>query len=439
MMINGSKISFLLKLLLGAGSLVVGLCLDPPCYAHAFSSNFDFNKAYLGQQDAGTARVKEVARPERFIDPAVKYGLNFVLPDTIRNGLIFDAGYDRWSGATTLKMDYFMPVKAWSDKSLFVSPRLCLTGTRETVSVGCGMRKLIGSDAMIGFHAFHDWVRSRGTNGSFLKDVGIGFELSALPGKYSDLSLAVNAYLPVNERTTVVRKGRAVARESLPYGGDAQVSFLLPALSDWLDIRLDGRIHSYRAEQTNVSGHSAGVTVSSRDGMLTASFEKGTETYVGDNFQVRGGLMLTFDWADLLEGKNPFSTPYGGSLPRFNRKIRDSLYVRPIRQYDLPTDRNERSITLASAVDEDTVTFRGTFPDLPNSQVTVQVAQSPWRDVMELTTDSRGAYSGKVRLPPGEYRVRLIHKGTGLVSGTTRVEVENTTSARFHAEGPTSP
>lgn len=438
-MIRPSKLSPILKLLLGACALVVGLCLDPPCSALAFSSNFGFSKAYLGQQDAGTARVKEVAKPERFIDPAVEYGLNFVLPETIRNGLILDAGYDRWSGATTLKMDYFMPVKAWSDKSLFVSPRLCLTGTRETLSVGCGVRKLIGSDAMIGVHTFHDWVRSRGTNGSFLREVGIGVELSALPGKYSDLSLAVNAYMPVNERTAVVRKGRAVARETLPYGGDAQVSFLLPALSDWLDIRLDGQIHSYRAERTNVSGHSAGVTVSSRDGMLTASFEKGKDTNVGDNFQVRGSLMLAFDWADLLEGKNPFSSPYGGSLPRFNRKIRDSLYARPIRQYDLPTDRTERSITLASAVDEDTVTFRGTFPDLPNSQVTVQVAQSPWRDVTELTTDSRGAYAGKVRLPPGQYRVRLIHKGTGLVTGTARVEIENIKSASFHGEGSTPP
>jgi hypothetical protein len=434
-----SKMLAFLRPFFTALALAVGLCLASSIYAHAFGSRSDLDTMCLERQGAGTARVKELARPEQFIDSAVNYGLNFVLPETIRNGLIFDAGYDRWSRRTTLKMDSFLPVKAWSDKSLFVSPRVCLTGTRETLSVGCGMRKLIGSDAMIGFHTFHDWVRSRGSNGSFLREVGAGVELSALPGKYSDLSLAVNAYLPVNERTRVVRKGRALARESLSYGGDAQVSFLLPALSDRFDIQLDGPIHSYKARETNVSGYSGSVTVSSRDGMLTASFERGRDTSLGDNFEVRGGLTLAFDWADLLEGKNPFSSPYGGCLPRFNRKIRDSLYARPVRQYDLPTDRTERSITFSSAVDEDTVTFHGIFPDLPNAPVTVQVAQSPWRDIMKLTTDARGAYAGKLHLPPGEYRVRLIHKATGMVTGTAHVAVESVRYARSEAQATTSP
>ncbi|MEW6136680.1 MAG: inverse autotransporter beta domain-containing protein [Thermodesulfobacteriota bacterium] len=416
------KISIFLSPALLAILSLGGLCLFLPLTIHGQPS-----LPGIFQPEYNSA-VQEILWPEQYLDPTVKYGLNFVLPDTIREKLVVDTGYDRWSRVPTLKLDYFVPIKAWPDRTLFVSPRVSLSGNRESYSVGAGMRKMLGSDTLVGVHAFHDWVRARGTKGGFLQEIGMGLELSTLPGKHSDLSLSVNGYLPINEQQEVVREGRALAKERLPYGADGQVSFLFPAISDAVDMRLDAKIHAYGGQTSNWWGHSAGLTVSSRNGMLTASVERSTDSLTGDNFQARAGLSLAFDWTDMVAGKNPFSSPYEASPHRFDRKIRNSMYARPVRQHELPMERTERLITLVSAVHEDTVVFRGAFPDHPNSRVTVQVAQSPWRDIMELNTDSKGAFSGKVKLPAGEYRVRLIHKPSGLVTTGARIVVEDSRS-----------
>jgi hypothetical protein len=288
-----------------------------------------------------------------------------------------------------------------------------------------GIRKLIGSEAMVGLHAFHDWVRPRGTRDPFLREAGLGLEFSVLPGNFSDFTLSINAYVPVNERRSIARDGTATVKESLPYGLDARLAFLLPAISDSFDVRLDGQAHTYRADKTNVFGYTAGVTLSSRSGVLSATAEKGYDDATGDDFRILGNVTMAFDWVELVNGKSPFSAPYTVTPTRYNRKMRDSLYTRVIRQHDLPTDRSERRVTLASAVMDDTVTFRGAFPTLPNSMVTVQVSQSPWEDVKDVRTDSEGTYSGTITLPPGTYRLRLIHRPTGLVTGVTTLVISD--------------
>ena len=80
---------------------------------------------------ASTKPGQDSKHPESYIDPTLKYGLNLVLPQTIRRGLNFDAGYDRWEGLPTMQADYFLPIKGWKDKSIFLSPRISLTGTKR--------------------------------------------------------------------------------------------------------------------------------------------------------------------------------------------------------------------------------------------------------------------------------------------------------------------
>jgi hypothetical protein len=364
--------------------------------------------------------------PEHYIDPTLNYGLTLVLPDTLRKGLKFDAGYDRWEGLPTVQADYFLPVKGWSDKSLFFSPRVALSGTKETYALGAGFRHLISSETLIGFHAFHDWARHRRHKGDFMKEVGVGLEFSALPGNYSDLSFTVNAYLPANERITIGQDGNLVIREKFTSGMDARLKFLFPPLTDYLDIRIDTRVHRYQGRQTDVSGYSAAVSVNTRDGWLSATVEQGRDAYTGDYYRVDGNLSLAFDWMELLKGKNPFAAPYQASSFRFSRKMRNGLYDRVARKHDVPMDRTEARVTLAANVEEDTVSFFGGFPDMPNSRVTVQTSQSPWQDAMQVVTDSSGFYSGKLKLPPGEYRLRLIHKPTGRISAVRTIVVGDT-------------
>ena len=362
--------------------------------------------------------------PEHDIDPALRHGLKLVLPKTIRNGLIFDAGYDKWEGLPTVQADYFLPIKGWKDKSIFFSPRISLNGTKESYSIGAGFRNLVTSEALVGFHAFHDWARARRQRGEFMKEAGFGLELAALPGRYSDVSLSLNAYFPINEKMTFANQGEKMIVEKFSSGADAQLKFLLPPLVDCLDIRLDAKVHSYRGERTNVAGYNAGLSLNTRDGMLRGSFERGKDAFQGEYYKVEGNVTLAFDWADLLKGENPFSAPYKASSTRFTRKIQDRLYDRAVRKHDLPTDRKERRIALAASVTRDAVLFSGGFPDIPNARITVQTSQSPWQDAMEVVTDSSGRYSGRLRLPPGTYRLRLIHKPSGRTSAVKTIVIE---------------
>ncbi len=355
----------------------------------------------------------EPDHPELYLDSTLRHSLNLVLPATVRQGLNLGASYDRWTNRPTLNLDYFLPVKAWNDKSIFFNPRVSLTGSRESLSMGAGIRHLLTAETLVGFHAFHDWTRSRGMGGEWLKEAGAGIEFSALPGRYSDLKLQVNAYMPINEKLSMSANGESIVRESLSGGWDARLSFLLPSVVDWLDMRVDARGHSYFGGRTDNIGYTAGLSFTTRDGLLRASIEHERRSSRSEDYKMEATITLEFDWKELLEERNPFSAPYRVPNKRYSRKIRDGLYERVTRKHELPTNRTENRIVLATRVSENSVFFSGGFPDLPNSRLTAQIAQSPWKDSKEVITNSSGNYSGKLDLPPGTYRFRLIHKPTG--------------------------
>ena len=361
--------------------------------------------------------------PEPYIGTTLRQGLNEALPPAFRKGLDFGASYDSAAGLPTIQCDYFLPIRAWNDKSVFLTPRASLSGAKETFSMGFGFRQLFGHKLMVGFHTFHDWTRPRAQGGRFLNEAGAGIELAALPGRYSDIVFSLNAYLPVNEKLAWSKDGEMLAREALRRGIDARLGFTLPELVNWLDIRLDARAHSYRGSAKVDTGYCTGISVASRDGMFRASFERERDNRRGEQYRIEGTLNLAFDWKDLLQNDVPFSAPYKAPEKRYCRKIQDTLTDRVSRKHDMPTDRTENRVALAARVSDRTVLLRGGFPDLPNSRVTIQVSHSPWKDWGDVVTDSSGFYSGAVNLPPGSYQVRLIHKPTGRTSAERTVVV----------------
>ncbi|MEJ2716988.1 MAG: inverse autotransporter beta domain-containing protein [Deltaproteobacteria bacterium] len=370
-------------------------------------------------------RPLELEWPEQYIDPTVEYGLGLVLPKAIQQSLDVDVSYDRWKGVPTFTGEYFLPVKAWKDKSVFLAPRLTFGSYREGLSVGVGFRQLLTAETLVGFYAFHDWVRPRGSHAPFLKEAGIGFEVAALPGWYSDLSLSANAYFPTNDRWSLSPGGDLLVHEALPAGGDVRLGLLLPPVTNLLDARINAEVHSYRGERTQIAGYTLGLALDTRDGMLSATMEQKKDNGEREEFRVGGRIMLAFDWLALVEGKMPLSAPYQASETRYSRRIRDSLYQKVARKHDLPTDRIQRRITLAARVWDDTVSFSGGFPGLANSRLTVQTARSPWRDRMDVVTDSRGFYSGQLRLAPGRYKLRLVHKPSGRVSRVKTITIQD--------------
>jgi hypothetical protein len=366
---------------------------------------------------------------ERYLPYTLNHGLRMALPAPMRNNFDFDAGYDKWRGLPTFKMDCFIPVKAWPDKSVFFTPRALLTGNKESYAIGAGIRQLVTSDVMVGFHSFYDWTRPRRLADEFLREAGVGIEFSALPGRYSDLTLSANAYFPVNSREEIAKNGVSIFQESLPSGADARISFQLPPIVSWLDFRFDASAHRYAGQASDRSGYQAALSVNSRDGMFNLRLEQGNDSRWGRHYNVTAGLRVDFDWNSIIEAKNPFSAPYKYSETRYNRKVRNSLFSRVNRKYDLPEDRYERRSTLMASVMGETVTFTGGFPNLPYSSLTVQISQSPWRDLSEVLTDDKGVYYGAISLPPGVCRIRLLHKPSGRVTEPKTVVISDPESS----------
>lgn len=371
------------------------------------------------------AKSIEIEMPESYLEPLARYGLDLTLPAPVRRGLSFDVGYDRWAGWPTATVDYFLPVKAWKDESLFFMPRVTLNGHTEGFSLGAGMRRLVGSRALMGVYAFHDWSRPRGSDAIFLKEAGVGAEFSLLPGRFADLTVSANAYLPVNERKTFSQATELLIHESLPRGWDARLSFVFPALVDLVSARINAEAHAYRGEVNELGGYKLVFSLGTRDGMLAAAVENGKEHGGRDTFRAMGTVRLAFDWVDLLEGKNPFSAPHKVQSARTAPDLREGLYRRVARKHDLPADRRVSSTSLGVLVQDDRVIFSGAFPTLPNTPMTVQVSSSPWRDAMEVVTDSQGGYAGQLRLPPGTYKLRLVHKETGQTSRVQSISIRN--------------
>ena len=156
--------------------------VEPPAIAQQFEQKRDWTKP---------------DQKERHLPYSFNYGLRMALPAPLRNNFDFSGGFDKWTNLPIVKTECFLPVKAWPDKSIFFTPRINLTGRNESYSLGAGVRQLITSEMMIGFHTFYDWNRPRRSGGEYLREAGVGVEFSALPGHFSDLTLFVNAYSPL--------------------------------------------------------------------------------------------------------------------------------------------------------------------------------------------------------------------------------------------------
>ncbi|MBM4327232.1 MAG: hypothetical protein FJ118_08730 [Deltaproteobacteria bacterium] len=367
-------------------------------------------------------RSQEIAWPEHYITPTLDYGLNLMLSPEIRQIVGLEAGYDRLHGLPTGKIEFFAPVKTWKDRSFFFAPRVALEGNRETFSVGSGFRRKVSGRSVMGLHTFHDWVRPRGSQDSFLRQSGFGVEVSSFPGPVQ-LTLGANVYIPVNERRRYIGVGSdaSMVREALSHGLDGRLSLTLP-VTDFMDTRLDARVHRFLGEESRKAGHELGISLALRNGMFSGSFRHFRQGADQDDFRVEGAVTLAFDWMSVMNGANPFSAPYP-SRPRLEQDVAYRLYQRVVRNHDVPGDRSERKIALTVRAADDLVSFSGALPELANKRLTVQTSQSPWVERAKVMTDSRGFYSGRLRLPSGLYRLRLIHKSSGKTSEVAVVRV----------------
>ena len=123
----------------------------------------------------------------------------------------------------------------------------------------------------------------------------------------------MNTYFPINERLKYDRKRSTLVKEARPRGVDARLGFLLPALHDMIDARVDAEVHSYKGDTMDLTGYNLGLTISSRDGVMSATLTRGKERGFASTYGFNWSMNLLFDTSLLAKGKNPFAAPYQAS------------------------------------------------------------------------------------------------------------------------------
>jgi hypothetical protein len=278
----------------------------------------------------------------------------------------------------------------------------------------------------IGLNVWHDWKSPAADSSHSLRQVVAGMELSALPGRHSDLSLAANVYLPANSLEYYNSENGVVIRKKIAGGAEAAVRFKLPAMNQYFDAEAHGEFNAFRGMDTDTLGYSGGLTFSSRNGLAVVSADYGYDRNgeVGERrYSLAAELSMVFDWTAALHGSNPFSAPYPASDQRFDRDLSASVGSRASRNHEARVDEIERPIGLSAAVYGNSVEFQAGFPDLPNSEFLVQTSQSPWIDRGVIRSDQNGLCAGRIRLESGIYLLRLKNKATGRYTNPVEIQV----------------
>jgi hypothetical protein len=368
-------------------------------------------------------RPVEEAWPEYYINPLLSYGLDEFLPSRYRQKLNLEAGFDRWAGVPTFSADYLFIPGSWGSTRLHVTPKVSFDSGQESYALDAGIRRLVSSRFLVGVHVFHDWVRPRGSRAPLLGLGGAGFEISALPGRFSDLTISANAYIPTRTRHMTTSDRTFLLEESLPKGADIQVGVVLPSLTEYLDVTLEGQGFVFEGGLAPSSGYRVGLALGSRDGMLGLSVSQGQNRGQKSSVEVQASLNLTADWNALARGDNPFSPPRAIPRSRYERDLALQLEKRPERRHKMPITRSRKRMALVTDTHGEVVSFSGGFPQLSHAELTAQTSQSPWQNRGTIFTDEHGCYSGTLRLPPGEYLFRVIHKASGKASRARRITV----------------
>jgi hypothetical protein len=354
-----------------------------------------------------------------YIDPFVNYGLDNALPEDIRSRLRMEAGYDRWEQSPTLVMDYLSPIVERSSEGLFFNPRVSYYDNKGNVALGASIRRMWNDRLFIGLNAWHDWKDLDSGSSPPLRQVTAGIEVSALPGRHSDLVFSANLYLPANKVTEYDHQKSAMLSSQISKGVDASLSYKLPAMSQYIDAGLSGGMSAFERAQSNSLGYNGGFNISSRDGLaaMRADYSYEGSTEIGEEtISLSAEINMVFDWAAALRGENPFSAPYTVSTERFNRDISTNVKQRAARLYNVPVNVVEKPIALSASVNGNEVAFQAGFPELPDSEFMVQTSQSPWLDRGVIRSDGSGFCKGSIALAPGTYLLRLKHLSTSKIT-----------------------
>jgi hypothetical protein len=176
---------------------------------------------------------------------------------------------------------------------------LSVDKSRTDISMGGGYRRLITDDFMVGVNGFYDTSR---IFGRWYGSGGIGLESVTRFGN-SALDLNFNWYGNLLSRESLVNAFRNMGDSY-----DFEIGYSHGLLGDRADLRLKVTGYNYYA-MSSVIGWKAGVDLTSRDGLISVSYQAGHDKLSKTYHSVGGTLNFAFDLESVFYGENPLSLP----------------------------------------------------------------------------------------------------------------------------------
>jgi hypothetical protein len=236
---------------------------------------------------------------------------------------------------------------------------------RFDLSLGGGLRKLLGSGSVLGVNGFFDTSR---INERWYSSGGLGLEAACLLPGDGFLDLNFNYYGNLFSTTNFVNAFR--------YGSgnfDIEAGYSQPVFDGAADLRLKAVGYQFDIG-SKVYGWRVGADLTSRNGLLRARYEYTQDRINEPYHSVAAYVNVGFQLENLLRGENPFSTPD----PVFDgpRNLRRVLHARVKRNWHQPSIVIGRTVTASEGRRLILVSvYRG---PVGSGALTVDVANNAW-------------------------------------------------------------
>ncbi|MFC1835899.1 inverse autotransporter beta domain-containing protein [Thermodesulfobacteriota bacterium] len=176
---------------------------------------------------------------------------------------------------------------------------LSIDKSRTDISAGGGYRRLITNNFLVGVNAFYDTSR---IFEKWYGSGGLGLETVAVFGGDA-LDLSFNWYGNLISKEVLVN---AFRNQGDSYDFEAGYSHGL--FGDRADLRVKITGYNYYA-MSPLRGWKAGVDLTTRDGLISLSYQNGHDRLSGSYHSVGAELNVAFDLEGIVRGENPFSMP----------------------------------------------------------------------------------------------------------------------------------
>ncbi len=249
------------------------------------------------------------------------------------------------SGKTLFYTDYLTPLYGNEKSLVFLNLKAMVSNVHtDEENLGFGYRRLLDEKWILGANLFYD---TRYSENSF-RYYQLGCGLEAL-SKWIDFR--ANYYHPISGEKHIEGEDfyKFGERSLLKYenyeealrGFDAEIGFLVPKISDFIETRIYGGGYWYNSKLgQDVKGTKAGIEIRPLPALMLNVEIKNDDVFGNDTF-VKACVMLPFEIGNIFKGKSPFAG-WKDSLKigKEVRKLKERMTDMVVRDIDIITSEN---------------------------------------------------------------------------------------------------